>query len=284
MKANDYKSGKVAKMIGGSHETLRFYHKNNIFTPKKKGQNPYDLYSDHDMACLYSLRSYKTLGLPLKDCGEAIKNQNQDSLSRNLDQMYLLLEKNIQWNKLLEKHLSRIKDWTNQIETSFHQMTMAQMPETYIFTIDSINIELSIDEKKILHQLATFTPVVIPINIIDPTYLENTYMESDYAMGIFAEDFEYFTKYYPLKSLIEKGVFTKIPTGEWLTTIIRINIAQRYDKTALQYIINYLSTKKIQVCTKLYGSIIAVNYQHPNEDDLFDYYIAWIPCVDKRKL
>lgn len=36
MKANHYKSGNIATLIGASHEALRFYHNNEIFIPRKK--------------------------------------------------------------------------------------------------------------------------------------------------------------------------------------------------------------------------------------------------------
>ena len=279
MKTNDYKSGKVANMIGASHETLRFYHNNNIFTAKKKGESIYDIYSDHDIASLYNLRSYKNYGISVKECGQIIKKQNKNSVEKVFSNIEYLLEKESAYNNLLIKHYKRHKKWNENIETNFHVITNDKMPCMYLFNVENSN-ELTKQEVKILKELASLTPIVMPINVLDVSYLNNTFKETGYKMGILEEDFEYFDKYYNLNSLKEKNVFEKINVNNNMQSIIRINLPTTYDENALSYIINYININNIKVQPKLYGSIISVNYCSMDNENLNDYYIIWIPIED----
>ena len=276
MKTNDYKSGNIAKLIGTTHEALRFYHNKNIYSPRKKGQTKYDIYSDHDLSCLYNLRSYKTLGLTLKESGENIKNQTFESITNNITLCKEALEKSNQWNEIILKRIKRLESLTLDIENSFNHIIEDSMPEIYVFSLLN-NKGITKEELIKLKELATLTPVVLPINKVSSKYLKNTYMESTSLIGIQGEDMWFFEKYYNLSSLIEKNIIIKIQASKCLSSIIRIDSDNKYDDKALKHIIEYLDNTEYVVEDEIYGSVIAVNYKRKNDMKNYDYYITWIP-------
>ena len=276
MKTNDYRSGNIARLIGTTQEALRFYQNKKIYSPNKKGESKYDIYSDHDLSSLYNLRFYKTLGLSLKKSGEVIKNQTFESFINNIEVCKEFIQRNNQWNKIILKHINRMESLTKRIEDSCEIIIEDYIPEIYVFSLLN-NKNITKEETVLLKELATLTPAIIPINMVSSDYIRNTDMKSTSLRGIYVEDMWFFEKYYNLNNLIKNNIFKKIPASKCISTIIGIDSEKRYDDKAFNNVIQYINNSQYIVNGEILGSVIAVNYKKKNALKMYDYYIVWIP-------
>lgn len=66
--AKGYRTGAVSKMLGLSREALRFYEKRRVLMPKETDtQTGYRYYQREDMAHLFKVKYYQSLGFTLSD-------------------------------------------------------------------------------------------------------------------------------------------------------------------------------------------------------------------------
>lgn len=84
-----YKIGDMAKILGISTHTLRYYHDEGIFVPDKIDDNGYRLYSIEQIGFLDNLLKFKNLGMSIKDLKRISKTKDlryiDDLLKQNID-------------------------------------------------------------------------------------------------------------------------------------------------------------------------------------------------------
>ncbi|ADZ89442.1 Zn(2+)-responsive transcriptional regulator [Marinomonas mediterranea] len=74
----DYQIGALAKRLGVSADTLRFYEKNGLLAPSKRSESGYRLYSDKDQQTLSFILRAKSVGFSLAEIKELISlDQNK---------------------------------------------------------------------------------------------------------------------------------------------------------------------------------------------------------------
>lgn len=173
-------------------------------------------------------------------------------------------------------HIKRIEEYIKRLENSTFEIIEIEFPEMYTFSLDKQN-KLSNIESSILKELATLTPVIMPIYTIPASYLKNTFSSANAIFAILEQDIGYFKKYYDIQPLIDKGIISKLNINRCLNTIIKITIETTYDPNTSEHIIKYLNEHNLTVTDNLIGNIIAVNYKLKTSDIAYDYYNIWIP-------
>lgn len=277
MKTNRYKSGHVSTLIGTSQEALRFYASNEIFSPRKPTEpGSYKLYSDHDLASLYNLRSYNVLGLTLKESGDQIKEQCYTNIASTLDKMREQVERANRWNQLAQAYINRLENRLLQIEQNPFAITEDEIPSMYLFSQDK-KLCWSDEAKTIQKDLASITPIVLPIYTIDAENIQNDTITAMATLGIWDEDIDYFIQYHGIQSLLDHGLLYQVTKKPCLHTMVRLYAPHTCNTAIFQHVISYLEEKKYKISGNILGNILAVNYKREAEEKPYDYYEVWIP-------
>lgn len=282
MKGNRYYSGKFAKMVGVSQEALRYYDAKNIFHRKLEHvDSPYSIYTDHDLACLFNLRGYNTLGLPLKKSGECIKQQNYDSVIKSLEYSKGLALKAMGWNERVLKYLEHMHTCIQSIEEDSRKIVQTKTPKMYLFDVEP-QIKLEKQDKEIIKELINSIPIVKPIYRVSTHYLEDNFEGATLQFGLFEEEYAYFNTFLDVERLETIGVLKVIEPMDCIYGFAFIYTLGQYDANALKHFASYVKQHNLEVIEKPIGTLLYVNYKQEKEPLPYDYYEIWIPVKEKE--
>jgi DNA-binding transcriptional MerR regulator len=75
--------GEVAKLIGVSPKTIRYYHEIGLLAEPKRAESGYRLYTAQDLLRLQHIRRLRSLGLPLERIREILGEPDHEQVLRN---------------------------------------------------------------------------------------------------------------------------------------------------------------------------------------------------------
>lgn len=113
--------GEFARRTGLSQDTIRFYVRKGLLAPEtsvKGGRNPYQIFSEREVATARMIRFTQALGLPLKEVAEAIRELQAEGISAEreaelLEGQILRLEKKAEELAALIGYLRAKRDWVS---------------------------------------------------------------------------------------------------------------------------------------------------------------------------
>lgn len=107
----NYTIGEIAKIFNISTQTLRYYHKLDLFTPIDREDNNYRYYSSHQFQELRTILYLKDIGVSLRDIKKYKDNKNLIYLYEILEDRRQKIEKEIKNLEALNKSIdSSLKD------------------------------------------------------------------------------------------------------------------------------------------------------------------------------
>lgn len=98
----DYSIGTIAKLLGISSETLRYYESKNVIQPKRDPDTGYRYYTAWDLHMLLQAKHYQSYGYTLKEIVRLFQKDNLESISDGLGDKEDVIEHEIllQMNRL----------------------------------------------------------------------------------------------------------------------------------------------------------------------------------------
>ncbi len=107
-----YKVSDVAKMVGISARTIRYYDEIDLFKPSEVSEGGYRLYTDKDLDKLQQILFYKNLGMSLYEISESVKDEKFD-LEKSLKET---LEKYVKRKKYIESVIQNIENSIEELK------------------------------------------------------------------------------------------------------------------------------------------------------------------------
>ena len=80
------KIGQVARLLDLPVETIRFYEKNEIITPKRRDNSTFREYEAWDVFDLFECIGYRGLGFSVKEVKSIMKDASLEDINAMLDQ------------------------------------------------------------------------------------------------------------------------------------------------------------------------------------------------------
>lgn len=132
-----YLIGDVAKLLPISKDTLRYYDKLGIVSPKKFSHNNYRYYTKEDLLALSYVLILRDLELPLEEIKERICNNSLEDFKALLTRQENLIEERlIKLTKLKEK-LHYFKEDILKAQTRFRKIDCRMSPHFVYKTLSS---------------------------------------------------------------------------------------------------------------------------------------------------
>lgn len=113
----------LAKKLGVTAETVRFYTRKGYLAPIKSQSNGYKLYGAQDLSRMQFILSARSLGFTVKDIGEILavsdkKNAPCPMVRQLIEQRLLETEAQfIETKKLRDRMRSAVREWNSQSKT-----------------------------------------------------------------------------------------------------------------------------------------------------------------------
>ena len=110
-----YKIGDVAKILGISADSMRYYEKMGIVKPYKVKSNDYRYYEAWDINFIIDCLWFKQFGFGMKEIAQMVSSISYDELEDTLRIASRQLREELSFQKML---LSRLEEQVNHLEVS----------------------------------------------------------------------------------------------------------------------------------------------------------------------
>lgn len=131
--SREYTIGEVAELLQVSRDTLRFYEKKKLVSPKK-GENGYRYYSEEDIRMLLDLVFLRRLQYSIQDIREICQNGSIRYMRDFLDLRIEEEERLIHNHQKMLRQLIYSRYIREKVMHFLHQYTVCPIPKTYIFS------------------------------------------------------------------------------------------------------------------------------------------------------
>lgn len=105
-----YTIGQVAKFLGVSRDTLKFYEEKNLVKPKQDIENGYRKYNHFDIYDITTVNFYREMDIEIKKIQELRKSKSIEGIKALLEEKEKEVLEEIEYKKLLLKKLQIVKE------------------------------------------------------------------------------------------------------------------------------------------------------------------------------
>lgn len=111
-----YTIGQVAKFLGVSRDTLKFYEKKELLNPKQNSENGYRKYNHLDIYDITTVNFYREIDIEIKKIQELRKSKSIEGIKSLLEEKEQEVLEKIEYNKLLLKKIQIVKEDCEKIK------------------------------------------------------------------------------------------------------------------------------------------------------------------------
>ncbi|MDQ0228240.1 MerR family transcriptional regulator [Metabacillus niabensis] len=111
-----YTIGQVAKFLGVSRDTLKFYEKKELLNPKQNSENGYRKYNHLDIYDITTVNFYREIDIEIKKIQELRKSKSIEGIQSLLEEKEQEVLEKIEYNKLLLKKIQIVKEDCEKIK------------------------------------------------------------------------------------------------------------------------------------------------------------------------
>ncbi|MBV4419669.1 MerR family transcriptional regulator [Clostridium tyrobutyricum] len=219
---NCYKIGEISKLFNIGLDSLRYYEKVGILSPKRDPINNYRIYTLDDIREIAIIRELMELRFPSKQIKELGKNRNLSTSMELLEHEITVVNESIvnlyQIKESLNARLSSIKTiLENSIE--FYQIKILSFPERSCIMISETNLPdrmVTYAATEYMHKTKQKFPIIGSCDCYTLD-LENSNPDSDYYktenVFFYSENSNYAGNYF-------------LPAGKYLSLLYRGDLKQ----------------------------------------------------------
>lgn len=122
-----YTIGQVAKFLGVSRDTLKFYEEKELVNPKQDAENGYRKYSHFDIYDVITVNFYREIDFEIKKIQELRKSKSIEGIKSLLEEKEQDVLEDIKYKKLLLKKLQIVKEDCEKVEQFLGKYTVKEM-------------------------------------------------------------------------------------------------------------------------------------------------------------
>ncbi len=111
-----YKIGEISKLFKISNDILRYYEREGLLIPQKKGENGYRYYSNRQIWKIGTIRALRNLGVGLGEIKEHLDNRSVRKSSEFIEFQLEVIEERLGELQDLKKQLKHKREYLNRIK------------------------------------------------------------------------------------------------------------------------------------------------------------------------
>lgn len=156
---NTYTIGELAKILGITAETIRYYERKGIIAPIYDQETGYRYYTTWDLHMLIRARCYLGFGLSIEETAGILQSKSLEEIDDLLEEQEQIIQKNIIYQMNLLKRLRTNRKLISRSENL--NFTLQKRPGIYrIDTQKCYTIDLKKEEREELKEFCQKIPFV----------------------------------------------------------------------------------------------------------------------------
>jgi len=125
--SNMYTIGQVAKFLGVSRDTLKFYEEKKLVKPKQNMENGYRKYNHFDIYDITTVNFYREVDIEIKKIQELRKSKSIEGIKSLLEEKEQEVLEEIEYKKLLLKKLQTVKEDCEKVKQFLGEYIVKEM-------------------------------------------------------------------------------------------------------------------------------------------------------------
>ncbi|MFD3449913.1 MerR family transcriptional regulator [Microbacteriaceae bacterium 4G12] len=122
-----YTIGQVAKFLGVSRDTLKFYEEKELVKPQQDIENGYRKYNHFDISDITTVNFYREIDMEIKKIQELRKSKSIEGIKSLLEEKEQDVLEEIEYKKLLLKKIQTVKEDCEKIKQFLGEYTVKEM-------------------------------------------------------------------------------------------------------------------------------------------------------------
>ena len=261
-----YTIGELAKILGITAETIRYYERKNIIQPLHDEESGYRYYTAWDLHVLIRARCYLGFGLNIEETAALLKKENIEQIDHVLKGQEEIIQKNIIYQMNLLKKLRLNRQLLNDCQNN--QFSIQMSPG--IYRIDSqkcYHIDLTKQEQKELKDFCQNVPFIFSTALFPKEHIKNNNTDFYFGVGI-EEEYAHFLDIHETKYI------HYYPPQKCLYMCISSCSKQFLTVHALDPAFEYMKKNNLQLNGDIITQIVAYSKPHA---DYINWHNIWIP-------
>jgi DNA-binding transcriptional MerR regulator len=267
-----YLVNEIAKYFGVSGDTIRYYDKLGIISPKKDEKNNYRYYSREDLICFSYVFELKELGLPLKQIDKMLNYNTMEYSAEVLEAHEQEIEKQIEELKTLKCIINDYKQCILNAIQNYNKINIAQDLAVVYKEIEQNEGSL-IDNLNMFKNLSMTHVPLFTFIIDEELFLSDEFYNNvkdcrkyfKYALSLVNDD--------NLASSADScGCFKVLSPQRCLKSVIKFYTHRDY--SSIIEIVDYIRANKLEID----GPVLlrAISFKNDISNN-YDYYEIYIP-------
>ncbi|WP_042351458.1 MerR family transcriptional regulator [Bacillus massiliigorillae] len=122
-----YTIGQVAKFLGITRDTLKFYEEKELVKPQQDIENGYRKYNHFDIYDITTINFYREMDIEIKKIQELRKSKSVDGIQSLLEEKEQDILEEIEYKRLLLKKLQKVKEDCKKVKQFLGEYTLKEM-------------------------------------------------------------------------------------------------------------------------------------------------------------
>ena len=265
-----YLIGEVSKLFNITRDTLLYYDKIGLLSPKKDDKNGYRYYNIEDLNYLTDIIFYKSLNLSLKDIHKAIKDSSPEEILNLIKEKEIYIKKELDKIKKVQQRLESMKISVEECINDSKKIELVKdEKESYFF--------LEITKENKFNDFIDIIEKIQNINQYTFDYVEFSFLIDEGVL--FDKDADKKIKWGltitenidEIKNNIDSKSIEFVSEEKYMYTVIALN-NNDYENW-IDYVRNIVKENNIDVAGPILGQMLLTAYKDSNPIDYFGLYI-----------
>ena len=126
-----YTIGEMARILGVTAETIRYYERKKIIRPLHNEESGYRYYTTWDLHMIIRARCYLGFGFTIEETADILQKENIGEIDDVLSRQEEALEQKIMYQMNLLKKLRMNRTLIKDSKEQSHQLTLQMSPAMY---------------------------------------------------------------------------------------------------------------------------------------------------------
>ncbi|MBP3869953.1 MAG: MerR family transcriptional regulator [Faecalicoccus sp.] len=246
------KIGQLSKLTDMSVETIRFYEKEKIISPKRLDNSKYRAYDVWDVFELNESLQYRNMGFSLKEVKEMMQSDSLMELDQKIMNKYRDIEKHIEHQHMLARFMASFHERISSAPDNIGNYWIHREDEKYYLPYCVRDGNSYTDADYTSQTLKKWLKTA-------PFYRAQLHVDiSNIKQGLEAEMWSIFLEkdYYEFLGLEQTDEIKILPSQTYLHTIIDMGEKGELSIKQLRPALDYMETRGYQINGQILGEIL----------------------------